>query len=88
MAGYEMARYNLGGMEREAGSMERVVKHWTIAASSGCFDSMHKLQVALKNVCVSRESIHSTLTTYNNLCAEMSSEARDAYIRLKVSNQW
>jgi hypothetical protein len=78
MAGYEMARYNLGGMEREAGNMERAVKHWTIAASSGCFKSMCNLQVALKNGCVSRESIHSTLTTYNNFCVELRSEARDA----------
>jgi hypothetical protein len=30
---------------------------------------------------VSRESIDSTLIAYNNSCAEMRSEARDAYIR-------
>jgi len=86
MAGYEMARYNLGGMELRSRNMERAVKHWTIAASSGCFKSMHNLQVALKNGHVSTESIHSTLTAYNNSCAEMRSEARDSYIRLKINN--
>ena len=41
MAGYQMARYNLGGMELRSRNMERAVKHWTIAASSGCFKSVH-----------------------------------------------
>jgi TPR repeat protein len=33
---------------------------------------------------VSRESINSTLTAYNNSCVEMRSEARDACIRFKT----
>ena len=39
-----------------------------------------KLLTSLDNV---RESIDSTLTAYNNSCAEMRSEARDAYICMK-----
>ena len=31
---------------------------------------------------VSRESVDSTLAAYNNSCAEMRSEARDAVIRI------
>jgi hypothetical protein len=87
MAGCEAARYNLGRIEANNGNFERAFKHWTIAASSGCFDSMHELIVfyekglRLGYSFVSRESIDSILTAYNNSCAEMRSEARDAYIR-------
>jgi len=87
MAGHESARYNLGRMEANTGNFERAFKHWTIAASAGCFDSMHELIVfyekglVLGYSFVSRESLDSILATYNNSCAEMRSEARDAYIR-------
>jgi TPR repeat protein len=87
MAGCEAARYNLGRIEANNGNFERAFKHWTIAASAGCFDSMHELIVfyekglRLGYSFVSRESIDSILTAYNNSCAEMRSEARDAYIR-------
>jgi TPR repeat protein len=80
MAGHEIARYNLGCIEADYENMERAVKHWTIAASGGEFDAMHNLLVALKNGYVSTESIDSTLTAYNNSCADMRSEARDARI--------
>jgi hypothetical protein len=43
---------------------------------------MYNLLVALKKSAVSRESIDSTLAAYNTSCAEMRSEARDAYIRI------
>jgi TPR repeat protein len=80
MAGCEVARCDLGGVELQLGNMERAVKHWMIAASAGSFRSMHNLLVALKDRKVSRESIDSTLTAYNDSCVEMRSEARDAYI--------
>ena len=87
MAGCEAARYNLGRIEANTGNFERAFKHWTIAASAGCFDSMHALIVfyekglVLGYSFVSRESLDSILATYNNSCAEMRSDARDAYIR-------
>jgi tetratricopeptide (TPR) repeat protein len=81
MAGHEVARYNIGNREAQSGNMERAVKHWTIAASAGDYDAMHNLQLEFVKGLVSRESIDSTLEAYNNSCAEMRSEARDAYIR-------
>jgi TPR repeat protein len=86
MAGHEGARYNLGCMEAESGNMGRAVKHWMIAASAGCFHAMDNLLIALEDREVSRESIDSILTAYNKSCAEMRSEARDAFIRIR-SNQ-
>jgi hypothetical protein len=61
----------------------QAVKHWMIAASSGDYDAMHSLLGAFKGGFVSRD-IDSTLTAYNNSCAEMRSEARDKYI----SHEW
>ena len=54
------------------------VKHWKIAASAGCFRAMHTLILFFEASLVSRQSIDLTLKTYNNSCAEMRSEARDA----------
>jgi hypothetical protein len=80
MAGHEMARYNLGIFEYNSGNVEQALKHWTIAASAGeCF-AMHELRELFEYGYVSRESINSTLAAYNSSCAEMGSEARDAFI--------
>ena len=86
MKGHEVARYNLGGMEREAGNMERAMKHWIIAASAGEFDAMNYVIRGFTKGFVSRESIDSTLAAYNSSCAEMRSEARDAYIRMNIDD--
>ena len=84
MAGNEEARCKLGTMEAHSGNMERAVKHWMIAASAGHFHAMNNLLIALKRGVVSRDLIHSTLSAYNNSCAEMRSEARDAFIQLSI----
>jgi allophanate hydrolase subunit 1 len=84
MAGNEVARFNLGCMEAESRNMERSIKHWTIAASAGCFLAMHNLLISFEDREVSRESIDSILTAYNNSFAEMRSEARDACIQFEI----
>jgi TPR repeat protein len=82
MAGHELARCNLGTMEEESGNVERAVKHWIIAASAGSFRSMNTLRGAFNHGLVSRESIDSTLMAYNESCAGMRSEARDAFMSM------
>jgi TPR repeat protein len=84
MAGHEVARCNLGVIEAKSGNMERALKHWTIAASAGYFGAMHALRTLFEKGHISRESINSILVAYNNSCAEMRSEARDACIRAKL----
>ena len=86
MAGHEVARNNLGTMEAQSGNMERAVKHWMISASAGHCDAMDNLLMAFNDGRVSRETMDSTLTVYNNACAEMRSEARDAYILEYIVN--
>jgi rubrerythrin len=84
MAGNEEARNDLGVMEAQSRNMERAAKHWTIAASAGHYMAMHHVRLCFEKGHVSRESIDSTLAAYNASCAEMRSEARDAYIRIHL----
>jgi hypothetical protein len=88
MAGCEVARFNLGGLELDYGNLEQAVKHWTIGASAGCFSAMQHLKTCFENGHVSRESMDSTLAAYNSSCAELRSEARDAYIRIMTENRF
>jgi len=82
MAGHEIARFNLGGLELRSGNMERAMKQLRIAASSGYHEAMHVLITVFGKGVVSRELIDSTLAAYNNSCVEMRSEARDAMMRV------
>jgi TPR repeat protein len=81
MAGDEVARYSIGLMEAQSENIERAAKHWTIAASAGDHNAMRDLITLFELGHVSKKSIDSTLIAYNNSCAEMRSEARDAYMR-------
>ena len=86
MAGNEDARCNLGAMEAQSGNMERAVKHWMIAASAGDYKAMHNLLIAFNHGSISRSAIDSTLTAYNDSCAEMRSDARDAAIHVYIAS--
>ena len=59
MAQHEVTRYNIGIMEAQSRNMERATKHWTIAASVGCFCAMHALRLSFEEGAGSRESIDS-----------------------------
>jgi len=82
MAGHEVARNTLGGLENNYGNIERALMHWIIAESAGGYEAMHELRIGFEKGFVSRESIDSSLAAYNSSCAEMRSEARDAAIRI------
>jgi TPR repeat protein len=84
MAGHEVARNNLGSMEAKLGNGEQAVKHFKIAASAGEYMSMQNLRTAFNKGLVSRNAMDSTLTAYNNSCAEMRSKARDAFIQFEM----
>jgi TPR repeat protein len=87
MAGHEVARYNLGTIEVQSGNVGRAVKHWTIAASAGEPHAMKNILINFKQGHgVNRDALNSTLTAYNNYCAEMRSEARDAYIHFLIDH--
>jgi hypothetical protein len=48
---------------------------------------MYNLRVDFEEGALSRESIDSILIAYNNSCAEIRSEARDAAIREYISDE-
>ena len=81
MLGCEVARCNLGNMEAKSGNMERAFKYWTTAASAGSHQAIHTLLVLFNTSLLSRDTIDSCFTAYNNSCAEMRSEARENFIR-------
>jgi TPR repeat protein len=86
MAGHEGARYNLGCAEHDSGNVGRAVKHLTIAASAGEHDAMYNLIKCFEMGYVSRDAVDSTLTAYNTSCAEMRSEAIDAWIKMELED--
>jgi TPR repeat protein len=86
MAGNEVARYNLGAMDYKSGKKEQAIQHWKIAASAGEYNAMHNLLIALGKCYTCRETIESTLTAYNNSCAEMRSKARDTCIQWYIDS--
>jgi len=86
MAGDEVVRLNLGCMEAQSGNMGRAVKHWTIAASAGNYTAMHYLLIAFNQSVASRATIDSSLRAYNNSCAEMRSDAREAFMGMFMVN--
>jgi hypothetical protein len=45
MAGNDVARNNIGGIEGKSGNMDRAMKHLIIAASAGNYTSMHNLRI-------------------------------------------
>jgi TPR repeat protein len=81
MAGHDDARSEVGKMEAQSGNMNRALKNWMIAASAGNYNAMNNLRGNFEMGHVSRDAVISTLASYNNSCAEMRSEARDAWIR-------
>jgi TPR repeat protein len=86
MAGNEAARCKIGAFEGQSGNMGQAVKHWMIAASAGDYMAIHVLVEIFKTgTVVSRDVIDSTLTAYNNSCAEMRGDGRDAYISVIIT---
>jgi hypothetical protein len=83
-------------LEAKSGDKERAIKHWTIAASAGCYCAMNALRnffeigsgfdmgsgVIPLYGSVSKDTMESTLEAYNNSCAGMRSKARDAHINM------
>ena len=75
-----LPRNKLGILEFESGNMERAVKQWMIAAFAGQYNATNEFITYFDEGYVSRDAIDSILAAYNNSCAEMRSEARDALI--------
>ena len=77
MMGDEMARFNLGLMEKKAGNMDRAIKHYMIAARSGSNDSLINIRCLFKDGHVTKEDYTSALQAYQEYLGEIKSVQRD-----------
>lgn len=51
--------YHEGGdLKKATGDLERAIRHWSIAASTGCYRVMHELRDLFERSAVRRESIN------------------------------
>ena len=64
IAGHPVARYSLGHKEFSRGNAERAVKHFIIAATQGCDESIEVLMDLFKGGFVSNEDIAATLRAH------------------------
>ena len=83
LAGNEMARYSLGCIEFNSGTSCEALEDCCISWKFSCH-GCHANCLCVGRV--SRESINSTLAAYNTSCAEMRSEARDAYMHADIGS--
>ena len=67
-------------MKKATGDLERAIRHWSIAASTGCYCVMHELRDLFERSAVRRESINFNFGSIQYSCTEMRSEASYAYI--------
>jgi hypothetical protein len=87
MAGNEVARNTLGELEFDhLHNNDQAIKHWIISASAGEYHAMYHLLLGVGNGMVSKDAIDTTLTVYNNACANMRSEARDNLISVYIDD--
>ena len=78
IGGHPSARYNLGCEEIDNGNVERAVKHWIIAATQGCDDSVKSLMNAFKRGECSKDELASTLRAHHAAVDAMKSPQREA----------
>ena len=77
MGGDATARCNLGIEEAEAGNMDRVLRHWMIAARDGESDSLTNIKYFCFDGLVTRDYYAKALRSYRTYLDEIRSDQRD-----------
>ena len=78
IGGHSFARYVLGWNEHDNGSIDRAVKHWTIAATLGEDDSIKTLMEMFKRGFVEKDELASALRAHKAAVDAMNSPQRKA----------
>ena len=78
MGGSITARHNLGACEKDAGNMDRAVKHWMIAAGAGCDKSLKAIRVCYLDGDATKDDFEKALRAHKEAKDEMKSEQREA----------
>ena len=77
IGGNEVARYNLGSVEEDAGNINRALKHYMIAAEGGDDISLKKIQELYTNGHATKDDYATALRAYQAYLAEIKSPQRD-----------
>ena len=78
IGGHAKARYNLGIDEEGNGRMDRAIKHWIIAATLGCDDSVDALKDSFRGGLVSKEDFAAALRAHQAAIEATKSPQREA----------
>jgi TPR repeat protein len=77
MNGSVKARYNLGGLENQAGNIHRSLKHFILAARAGHDKAVGMVKLGFMGGIVGKDEYANTLRAYQKSKDEVKSEARD-----------
>ena len=77
MGGYADARYNLGALEKNAGNMDRALRHFMIATGMGYSDSLEMIKQTYKDGDAMKEDYAKALRAYQSNLIEIKSPQRD-----------
>ena len=76
IGGHELARHNVGALEKEKGRMDRAMKHFMMAARSGADNSLKQIGLGYKAGHVTKDDYASILRAHKASQDEMKSEQR------------
>ena len=77
MGGCEVARYNLGDYEEQAGSMDNALRHFIIAVGSGEGDSLKRIQKLYSDGHATKDDYTGALKVYQSYLSEIKNPQRD-----------
>ena len=77
MGGQVLARHNLGVFENLAGTMDRALKHFMIAAGSGYYDSLENIKQMFMNGDATKDDYAKALCVYQKNLVEIKSPQRN-----------
>lgn len=87
MKGDRVARYNLGVAAEENGNFDRAIKHWIIAAGSGCENSLTCTRRLFSNAHATKAQYERALREYQQYQMEVRSVQRDRASEAKRASQ-
>jgi hypothetical protein len=77
MAGCTDSRFNLGCIDANAGSLDRAIKHWMIAATCGEIQAVNKIKKAMTDGDATRDHYAQALRGYTEYLKDVRSNERD-----------
>ena len=77
MSGDVSARYNLGVLEKQAGNVDRTLKHYMIAVEGGSKKSLENIKVLYTEGYVAKDDYAKALRSYQAYLDDIKSEQRD-----------